>query len=400
MLSEDDSSACGALRALRMATFSWRVCAGLLCAATLWAQTGPPSEQLRRARDLVLAGKLEEAVPIYQELTRKFPDSPDLRMDFCIAQFKARRYRDSIEQAEAALKLRPELRTPNLFLGESYVALGEFVAAIPPLQKVLEAQPKERNARLALAEALSGARRYEEAADQFQKLSELLPDNPKVWYGLGKCYDKLSDKTSGQRDHYRELAHQAYTRLMQLPPSPESYIYAAERSEKTSEWVEAAKQWRKALELEPNDVRAREGLAWALFRARDYAPALALIDSMRKDGLESAELNFLSGACWLNLEQPEKSISYFEKALALDPHLLPAQAALGQALLRTGKAQEAVPRLRSALSVDEDGTIHFQLYRAYALAGQAQAATRALADYEEFKKRLPHASAGNADAYR
>jgi tetratricopeptide (TPR) repeat protein len=383
-----------------MATFSWRVCAGLLCAATLWAQAGPPSEQLRRARDLVLAGKPEEAVPIYQELTRKFPDSPDLRMDFCIAQFKARRYRDSIEQANAALKLRPELPTANLFLGASYVALGEFVAAIPPLQKVLEAQPQERNARLALAEALSGARRYEEAADQFQKLSGLLPDNPRVWYGLGQCFDKLSQQTPGQRDHYRELAQHAYNRLKQLPLSRESCIHAAELREESGEWAEAAKAWREALKIAPDDGRARAGLAWALFRARDYAPALALIDSMRKDGLESAELDFLSGACWLNLEQPGKSISYFEKALAADSHLLPAQSALGQALMRTGRAKEAIPRLRAGLSVDEDGTIHFQLYRAYVIAGQAEAAKRALADYEEFKKRLPHASAGNADAYR
>ncbi len=400
MISEDKSSACRAPRSLRMATFSWWICAGLLCVATIWAQAGPSSEQLRRARDLVIAGKPEQAVPIYKELIRTFPNSPDLLVDLCIAQFKARHYTDSAEQAKAALKLRPELPSANLFLGASYLELGEFAAAIPPLQKVLEKQPQERNARLALAEALSGARRYEEAAEQFQGLSELVPDNPKVWYGLGHCYDRLSEQARGLREHYRELAQQAYNRLMQMPSSPESCIHAAEMRERSSEWVEAAKQWRQALELAPHDGRARAGLVWALFRARDYAPALALIESMRKDGLDSAELNFLSGGCWLNLEQPEKSISYLEKAIAADAHLLPAQAALGQALLRTGKAQEAIPRLRAALSVDEDGTIHFQLFRAYVIAGQAEAAKQALSDYEAFKKRLLRASARNGDAYR
>ena len=385
---------------MRMATFSWRICAALLCAATLWAQAGPLSEQLQRARGLVIAGKPEQAVPIYQELIRTFPNSPDLLMDLCIAQFKAGRYRDSVEQAKAALKLRPELPSASLFLGASYLELGEFAAAIPPLQKVLEEQPEERNARLALADALSGARQYEEAVEQFQRLSELVPDHPKVWYGLGQCYDKLSEQAPGQREHYRELAQYAYDRLMQLPRSPESCMHTAELLEESSEWVEAAKQWHKAMELAPHDGRARAGLAWALFRARDYTPALALIESMRKAGLDSPELNFLSGGCWLNLEQPEKSIAYLEKAVDTDSHLLPAQAALGQALLRTGKAKEAIPRLRAALSVDEDGTVHFQLFRAYVIAGESEAAKQALADYEAFKKQLPAASAGKGDAYR
>lgn len=348
----------------------------------------------------MIAGKPEQAAAIYQELVRKFPANPDLRVDLCVAYYKARRYRDSAEAAKAALRLRPELPGANLFLGASYLQLGEFASAIPPLQKVIEEQPTERNALLALAEALSGAGRYEEAAGRFQKLAEIVPENPRVWYGLGQCYDKLSEQTPGQNEHYRELAQQAYNRLGQLPPSPESYIHAAEMREKSSEWVEAAKQWREALALAPQDNRARSGLAWALFRARDYPSALGVIEEMRKDGLDSAVLNFLTGGCWLNLEQPEKSVSFLEKAIAADPAFLPAKAALGQALLQTGKAPEAIPFLRAALSLDEDGAIHFQLYRAYAIAGEAGAAKQALADYEEFKKGLAHAPTVSGSVYR
>jgi predicted Zn-dependent protease len=400
MSSKGNCSACQAVRPTRLARISWQICGGLLCAATIWAQVAPPSESLRRARDLVIAGKPEQAVLIYQDLVRTFPNNLDLRVDLCVAQYKARRFRDSAEQAKVALKLRPDLPAANLFLGASYLQLGEFAAAIPPLQKVLEQQPTERNAILALAEALLGARRYEQAAEQFQKLSEMVPDNPKVWYGLGQCYDKLSELEPGQREHYRELAQQAYRRLDQLPPSPESCIHAAELRDGTSEWVEAAKLWRKAVALAPHDDRARGGLAWALYRARDYKSALEVIESMREDGADSAVLNFLSGGCWLNVEQPEKGIPYLEKAIAADSHFLPAQAALGQALLRTGKALEAIPYLRAALSVDEDGTIHFQLYRAYAIAGQTEAAKQALSNYKEFRKQLPHASAVNGNAYR
>ncbi|HEX5411238.1 MAG TPA: tetratricopeptide repeat protein [Terriglobia bacterium] len=346
-----------------------------------------------------MAGKAEQAASIYQELVQKFPNNPELRVDLCVAHYKAGHYKASADAAKAALKVHPELPAANLFLGASYLQLGEFGAAIPPLQKALEEQPGDRNARIALAEALSGARRYKEAAEQFQKLSEIIPDSPRVWYGLGQCYEKLSEQATAQSDHYRELAQQAYRRLEQLPRSPESYIHAAELREKNSEWVEAANQWRAALALAPHDERARAGLAWALYRARDYRAALEVIEQLRKDGLDSAVLNFLNGGCWLNLQQPEKSIQYLEKAIASDSGFLPAKAALGQALLQTGKAREAIPLLRAALSVDEDGTIHFQLYRAYAISGEAEAAKQALSDYEEFKKGSSQPATASGNAY-
>ena len=228
MLLQEDSWSRRSLRLTRQSGALPLIGAGLLFAATVWAQAGPASEQLRRARELALQGKPEQAITIYQELIQTFPNSPDLLMDLSIAQFKARHYRDSIEQAKAALKLQPELPSANLFLGACYVELGEFGAAIPPLKKVLEAQPNERNALLMLAEALSGARQYEEAAEHFQKLSELVPDNPKVWYGLGQCYDKLFQLSPGQHKQYQKLARQAYNRLIELPRSRESCIHAAE----------------------------------------------------------------------------------------------------------------------------------------------------------------------------
>ena len=388
MPSEKGFPASRSPRLLRLSQSSGWICAGLLCAGALWAQADQASEKLRQAREFVIAGKPEQAIPIYQELVGAVPNNPELLTDLCIAEFKAKRYRDAIGHAQAALRLRPDLLSANLFLGASYVELGESAAAIPSLNKVLGAQPNERNARLMLAQALSGAKRYKEAAQQFGKLSELVPDNPKVWYGLGQTYDRLSQRTRGEREKYRELAQQAYDRLMRLPRSSEAYVHAAELRAESGEWAEAARQWREALKLAPDDGRIRTGLVWALYRSRDYEAALALIEGMRKGDADSAELNFLSGASWLNLEEPEKSIPYLEKAVGADSHSLPAQGALGQALLKTGRAKDAIPHLKAALPIDEDGSGHFQLFRAYKIAGQGEAAKQALSDYKGFTKRL------------
>ena len=49
------------------------------------------------------------------------------------------------------------------------------------------------------------------------------------------------------------------------------------------------------------------------------------------------------------------------------------------------EAEEAIPLLASAVSVDRDGSIHFQLYRAYRLTHRETEARQALAAYQTFR---------------
>ena len=70
----------------------------LLAAAALCAQSDP-AQKAKQARDLVLAGKAEEAIPIYLELARAAPNDAAMLVNLCIAEFKARRFRDAAGHA-------------------------------------------------------------------------------------------------------------------------------------------------------------------------------------------------------------------------------------------------------------------------------------------------------------
>ena len=170
----------------------------LLTAVTLCAQLPDPAQQARRARELVVAGKPDEAIPIYLELARAAPNDAGILVNLCIAEFKARRFRDAAGHAEVALKVQPDSLAANLFLGASYSQLGEHARAVPPLEKVIAAQPNDRNARVMLAEALLALDRFDESAQQFRRASELAPENPGVWYGLGRALDALAGRAFQQ----------------------------------------------------------------------------------------------------------------------------------------------------------------------------------------------------------
>lgn len=206
----------------------------LLASSVLWAQPEDPAARSQRARELVVAGKAEEAIPIYRELTRAYPNDAAILVNLSIAEFKAKRYRDAAEHAASAIRLQPDSLAANLFLGSSYVELAEYSLAVSPLEKVLAAQPRERNARLMLAAALLNLERYEEAVAHFQKARELAPENPKVWYGLGRAFEALSQSV------FREMENAS-------PDSPYWHALQADLYLKQRRYGSAFTHYRLAL---------------------------------------------------------------------------------------------------------------------------------------------------------
>ena len=348
--------------------------AAALVARAAWAQTSDPANEARRAEEMVAAGRLDEAVRIYRDLVRVSPENPALLLNLCITEYKGKQYAEAVAHASAALKLQPDLLPARLFLGASYLELGDFARAIGPLELVIAANPRERNARFLLGEALLGTGKPAEAVAHLQTAAELLPANARVWYWLGRAHAALGRS---------EAAADAWDRLMALPPSMESHLHAAEVHDAAQRWREAAGEWRAALALAPENHAARMGLGWALFRGRDYDAAIEVVKPLLTG--RHADVQFLYGASLLNLQQPAAAIPYLRDAIARDAGMLPARAALGQGLLQTGKAEEAIPLLRDGIAVDTDGNIHFQLFRAYQLTHREAEARDALAAYRRFR---------------
>ena len=170
----------------------------LFVSSLLWAASEDAAAKAERARELVIAGKVEEAIPIYRQLAQAYPDDAAVLVDLSIAEFKATMYREAAGHAASALERQSDSLPANLILGSSYVELGEYSRALPPLEKVLAMRPQERNGLVMLAETLLNLGRYEEAAGHFERASELAPESPKVWYGLGRTFEALSESSFHQ----------------------------------------------------------------------------------------------------------------------------------------------------------------------------------------------------------
>ena len=467
--------------------------AWLALSASLLAQSNALAEKSHRAKELMAAGKFEEAVPIYRELVRDVPNNPGLMTNLGLALDLAGKKGEAVREYLAVLKLAPAYYPALVLLGTAYVEIGEPTKAIDPLEKSLKIQPESFDAQMPLAEALLAIGRLGEAARRFQALARSDPGNAKAWYGLGvSCeglaqqnFDELSkvapgsaywldlvaesrletkqdyaafyfyrqalakmpsmrgvhaaiadvykdtghpdwasveeekerqlpppdcgvekiecefqagnfinliEATEGTKDPeayywrtraFNKLALDAYSRLGQLPPSAETYELRARIESKRRQYAESAKDWREALKLTPGNRSIQKQLAIALYQSSDLQGAQALFEDLLKQEPDATDLNYFLGDTVLHSQKPQDAIPYLEKAIQKNPQFLPAQRSLGLAYLQMAQAEKAIPHLKQALSIDEDGSLHYQLGRAYQAHGEKELARAMLKQYQE-----------------
>ena len=186
---------------------------------------------------------------------------------------------------------------------------------------------------------------------------------------------------------YNQLAIEAFGRLGGLAESVELHALKAQILHGHKQELEAAKEWRAALNLAPGDHRLESELARSLFLAHDYKGAMELVQKLLAGDGTSPHLNFIMGESLLRTEQPGEAVSYLEKTIRADSKMLPAHASLGLALARLDRNAEAIPHLEKALALDDDGSLHYALARAYQEAGNAERSRDLMVEYQRIQKQ-------------
>lgn len=410
------------------------------------------------------AGHFEEAIPICKELVRAVPGNAGLLLNLALAEHMAGHELESIPHFEAVLKSRPDSKPARASLGDAFMATGRFEQAAEQFRKLTDLDPDAAGAWFGLGksyEAVSQAaferlrksepqspyisaliadtrvqrRQYRSAFFFYRESLKQLPELHGLHSALAEVYRKtghsewaaaeeakerslpppdcsahpaecqflaghdvqaLAQKRAGmpspetlywQAKAANELALQAFLRLGQLPPSPEMHELKAEILDAQEKHLEAVEEWRAALALAPGSPKLEHELAVSLFLAKDYRAALEAATRFLKAHPGASEMDFMAGDSLLRLEQPDQAVPYLTAALKADPKMLAADASLGLALSRLGRNAEALPHLEKALELDDDGSLHYQLARAWQAAGQPDKARAAMAQYQEILKK-------------
>jgi tetratricopeptide (TPR) repeat protein len=302
----------------------------------------------------------------FDKLSKAAPESPYVAVLIADSRVQRQQYRSAFffyHQAEAKL---PDLLGLHAGLARVYHKTGHDDWAAAEEQKEQERPAKTCTPQTAECEFLKGN----------------FLDASKVG-ASGTTPDALFWATKA----YNQLALKAFDHLGSLPDSVEIHALKAQILRDHGQDLEAANEWRVALKLNPGDLRLEHELVKALFLGKDYRSAIPLAEKLLSQEPGSPDLNFIIGDSLRQTQQPEKAIPYLESALRGQPDMLAADAALGMSLALLDRSTEAVPHLQRALTLDNDGSLHYNLARAYRAAGNADGARQAMEGYQQIKAR-------------
>jgi tetratricopeptide (TPR) repeat protein len=108
--------------------------------------------------------------------------------------------------------------TPGLYdlLGDAYTQMKELAKAEQAFREAAELEPNEASHRRGLGQALLAQAKYKEALEQFQKISQIEPDDSETYLSLAKIYREL---------HQLDLAEKNLLIARQHSPGSPEVIY-------------------------------------------------------------------------------------------------------------------------------------------------------------------------------
>lgn len=283
---------------------------------------------------------------------------------------------------KASLKSLPKLRATHEAMARIYEKTGHADWAAQQMAKARQLAPA-----CAAASATEGTKKSAECEFRAKRYLNAIA-------AVAKHDD--TEALYWKTRAYAELASDALAKLTAMKPSQELHELRAELYRNQRRHLQSVTELKAALTFAPNDPRLRRELAKSLYFARDWDAARKLFaELISEDSRERArdrnrpadpELQYFYGDVLLQSQQAEAALPYLKAAVDGAPDMPPTHATYGRALVQLGRFADAIPHLEMVLKEDEDGSLHYQLARAYQGTGQAEKAKPLLQKYQEMQK--------------
>jgi TolB-like protein/DNA-binding winged helix-turn-helix (wHTH) protein/Flp pilus assembly protein TadD len=148
-------------------------------------------------------------------------------------------------------------------------------------------------------------------------------------------------------------------------------------------WSEAEREFRRAIELDPNSAIAHKSYAEFLMHGARSAEAIREMERARDLDPLSLIVNTLVGFAYSNARQYDRAIEEYEKVIQLDPQFAPAHYFLGGALTNVRQYDQALAHLQKARALTHGASLMSAgLARGYALAGRREQAQQSLRELQ------------------
>jgi tetratricopeptide (TPR) repeat protein len=314
--------------------------------APLLAQATPSNanddrlnDLIRQGRELVDAGKIPEAIAIYQQAATLAPDNARVFSAIGFLQAQQRDYQAAVAAYEQAIKLDTGNADFYYALGYSKANLNDNAGAAEAYRQATQLKPDYVEAFLGLGIVLSRQEDYAGAIAAYQQVLTRRPNDGRIYESIGTAYI--------QQERYPE-ALEALQHAIQLSPRQGSaFLNLGVALLNSGNVPEGMAALQKAATLEP-----RNGLIYLqlgdIYKAQGNEDD-ALIQYRRAVSVQPSLKEAYMALGELYLERKDiLAIVTFRELVALAPEDADAHYYLGVALRARDRNDDARTMLRQA----------------------------------------------------
>lgn len=306
-----------------------------------------PNAVLKRAMTLHQAGRLQEAVVLYEQLVARFPKSPPQVLT-CLGTVKLQlgQIEAGVKILEQSLRIAPNQPEPLNNQGLGLMQLNRFVEARKSFDRAIALKPDYAEAHNNRGNALYELKRLDEALASYGRAIKLNPSYAEAYYNQGNILVVLKRL---------DEALASYERAIKLRPDyAEAYYNQGNALTELKRLDEALASYERTIALKPDFAKAYSNRGNALFELKRLDEALASYSRAIALKADYAEAYRNQSNALYELKRLDEALASCDRAIALNPDFAEAYNNRGNILVELNRFDEALASLDKALAIKPD----------------------------------------------
>lgn len=252
--------------------------------------------QMTSGRQYAKEGKWPEAAEAFEVALQQDPNNAEGHLSYAKALAELGRYPEAADHFSKAREL---------------FTVPAKIKGLDELQHHYFSVPFNRGV------ALSNDKKFQEAAQEYEKAAQVKPQDPEGHRMLGYAYSQIQG-TKEERDAGLARSVTAFRKAVEIEPKHcATWMDLGASLRSAGRWQEAIEAYKSGISENPDDKCVTE--SWAIigdvyYNAKDYAAARDAYVNATKIRPDDPQLYFQIGLCDHNMEKYLDAASAFQKA--------------------------------------------------------------------------------------
>jgi tetratricopeptide (TPR) repeat protein len=311
------------------------------------------------------SGKAPEAVKLLEKAESQRPRDVDILNNLGNAYLATNHFDKALAKYVAISKIDPKLFEPYYNSGTIYIRQKNWPKALEVLTQAAKLSPKDAFVQNNLGVTQEAMKQDAKAAAHFKRAADLRPDNATFARNAGVTLARLRKP---EATSYLERAYAADADSVVALALADAYLRAGRNTEalkiyesvrekegkRASFWFNlgvlrakegdepgAEQAYRKALDLNPNDLDTLGNLGLILYRKGKYDEAVTLFDKLAGLNPSSISAKINLGAASAQAGDMKKAIEAWKSVIRAEPSRVEVRLDLANALFAEGDVEGA-----------------------------------------------------------